>query len=250
MTQEAAAPRPATGPAKDPAAIRDAATVILTRRDGPAPRVLMGMRGQGAAFMPSKFVFPGGALDPEDRAMAALIEARGATGARLPVDCAARLAARAPEDIGLPLALAAIRECWEETGLRMGGDDSAEAAALAEGAPEGWRGFFETGAAPRPGALRFIFRAITPPYRPRRFDARFFLGEAEEILGDPDDFAAASGELSHLTWVTIAEARRLALPLITEVVLAEVEEILRDPAPGRAAPFFHHDADRSWFDML
>lgn len=239
-----------SAPPRDKSAIRDAATIILARRDGPAPRVLMGMRGKAAAFMPSKFVFPGGALDPEDRVMAEALLAAAPQGPGLPAACAARLAARAPEGLGLPLALAAIRETWEETGLRLGAPDPA-AAALAAAAPEGWAGFYDGGAAPRPDALRFIFRAITPPHRPRRFDARFFLAEADTILGDPEDFSAASGELSHLTWVTLAEARRLELPLITEVVLAEVEEILSGPAAGdRPAPFFHHSAERSWFDAL
>ena len=230
----------------DKQAIRDAATLVLVRRDGDEPRVLMGMRGKGAVFMPSKFVFPGGALDAEDKAMAAASPA----GALAPA-CAARLAARAEEDLGLALALAAIRETWEETGLKIGSPDPEEAARLAAIAPESWAGFFEGGLAPVPGALSFIFRAITPPFRPRRFDARFFLCDVAAVTGNPDDFADASDELSHLTWVTLAEARRLELPLITEVVLAEVEEIL-GAAPGadRPAPFFHHTGDRSYFDAL
>ena len=52
---------PVTKPPKD--ALRDAASVILVRRDRDDARVLMGQRGKGAAFMPSKFVFPGGAVD-------------------------------------------------------------------------------------------------------------------------------------------------------------------------------------------
>ena len=46
--------------------IRDASSVIIVREDGPVPKVLMGQRGKAAAFMPNKFVFPGGAVDPID----------------------------------------------------------------------------------------------------------------------------------------------------------------------------------------
>ena len=50
----------------DKTAIRDAATVIVLRDRNNTPSVLMGQRGANAAFMPNKFVFPGGAVDPED----------------------------------------------------------------------------------------------------------------------------------------------------------------------------------------
>ena len=46
--------------------IRDAATVILLRQKKDSTYVLMGQRGNKAVFMPSKYVFPGGAVDEDD----------------------------------------------------------------------------------------------------------------------------------------------------------------------------------------
>ncbi|MEM1313683.1 MAG: NUDIX hydrolase [Pseudomonadota bacterium] len=247
MTAETAPERPDDAAASDGPPPRHAATVVLVRRDGADPRVLMGQRGRGASFMPSKFVFPGGALDRDDAA--------APVAASLAAACLRRLAKRAEADLGTALALAAVRETWEETGLILGHADAA-AAERAGGAPEDWRGFYASGHMPAVDRLHFIFRAITPPYRPKRFDARFFLAEASALANDPDDLSRASGELSHLTWLTLAEARGLDLPLITEVVLAEVEEILETtpagalPDPSRPAPFFHHKDDRSYFDAL
>ena len=45
---------------------RDAATLIVIRRDGATPRILLGQRHGSHAFMPGKFVFPGGRLDAAD----------------------------------------------------------------------------------------------------------------------------------------------------------------------------------------
>ena len=45
---------------------RDSATLILVRRDGAHPRILMGRRSAGHAFMPNKYVFPGGRFDAAD----------------------------------------------------------------------------------------------------------------------------------------------------------------------------------------
>ena len=45
---------------------KDAATVLVIRRDGPSPRVLMGRRAKGHVFMASKWVFPGGRIHPSD----------------------------------------------------------------------------------------------------------------------------------------------------------------------------------------
>jgi 8-oxo-dGTP pyrophosphatase MutT (NUDIX family) len=224
------------------AGIRDAATVILVRdRDAPDPRVLVGQRGKNAVFMPSKFVFPGGAVDPAD-SRAALAGLPGQeTMARLSRGCTPGLATA--------LLAAAVRELWEEAGLVFGQRD-ARASALRAEYPEDWHGLLDTGALPSAEGLDFVFRAITPPGRPRRFDARFFLADAARLLGDPDDFSRASDELSHLHWARLSEVRRLDMPFITEVVLAEVQALLGTGGPPSGVPFFHHDDGRSYFDRL
>ena len=220
--------------------VRDAATVILVRRTPGAPQVLMGQRGGGAAFMPDKFVFPGGAVDAEDAALPG--------AAPLSPQTARRLAVGTPPALVPAIARAAVRELWEETGLLLG---RPEAGAAAETVPAAWRGFFAAGLVPHTAALRFVFRAVTPPGRPRRFDARFFLAEAAELAGAAhDDFAGAGEELSHLRWLELGEARALPLPFITEVVLAELGEILADPDPERPVPFFDQTPEGSRFRML
>lgn len=220
------------------AAIRDAASLILLRRDAAGASVLMGMRGQSAVFMPSKFVFPGGAVDPGD---AALLLARP-----LPEPHRRRLLVE-PSGKAAPdaIAAAALRELAEETGLLIGRPGSGGPA-----------GFGEAGLVPDAGGLLYLFRAITPPGRPRRFDAHFFVADAADVTGDPEDFSAACDELSHLHWVRLDEARRLDLPFITEVVLAELAELAALAAPGQplpvpdSVPFFDNRSERPRFVQI
>jgi 8-oxo-dGTP pyrophosphatase MutT (NUDIX family) len=225
-----------TAPPKD--AIRNAATVVLVRRDQGKPRVLMGQRGTGAAFMPSKFVFPGGAADPADATIPA--------ASPLARHCRQRLEARSAPDLADALAMAAIRALWEETGLALALTSGPRPADP----PPGWRSFFAAGHRPAAGALEFIFRAITPPGRPRRFDARFFLADAAHLRGDPSDFSRADDELGYLSWLTLPEARQLDLPFVTGVVLAEIAARLSAPGEVRATPFFFHERGRSFIEPL
>ena len=220
--------------------IRDAATIVLVRDgDTASPRVLMGQRGAGAAFMPSKYVFPGGAIDPGDR--------RIALASPLPASEIARLSQQPVTETCPPpeaMAAAAVRELWEESGLRLG-----RPGPWIGPVPEDWAGFAETGLVPAGDGLRFIFRAVTPPGRPRRFDARFFLARAEDIVGDLDDFSRATDELSHLHWIPLAEARALDLPFITEVVLAEAEALVLEGLQD-SVPFFDNSSGESVFRRL
>lgn len=218
--------------------VRDAATVVLIRdAEGPKPRVLMGQRGAGAAFMPNKVVFPGGALDPNDH-LVPLAEA----GLE---PCLTRLDQDAPSGIGPALIAAAIRELWEETGQILG-----TPGAWPDEAPAGWRGFAETGHLPSADGLAFVFRAITPPGRPRRFDARFFVVDAARLVTDPDDFSRAEEELSHLQWIPLDEVRHFDLPFVTEVVLAEIAARLPDLSAPPSVPFFRNSDEESLFLRL
>lgn len=93
--------------------------------------------------------------------------------------------------------------------------------------------------------MQFVFRALTPPGRPRRFDARFFLVDAQEIQGDLDDFTHASDELSHLQWVQLSDARNFDLPFITEIVLAEIGGRVADSTPPQSVPYFRNNDEAS-----
>ena len=209
----------------DKTQVRDASTLILLRDAAGEPAVLMGQRGASAAFMPGKFVFPGGAVDAND-ALVPLVPMNASCHGRL-----AEHSALPPE----PLVAAAIRELWEETGLILG------QPGVWANAPQGWRGFAASGHRPNGAALTFFFRAVTPVGRPRRFDARFFLADAADLSTDPDDFSRAEDELNHLQWVPLARARHFDLPFITQVVLAELAQHLVRGGPPASVPFFRND---------
>ncbi|MCI4645639.1 MAG: NUDIX domain-containing protein [Hyphomonadaceae bacterium] len=201
---------------------KDAATLMLVRRDGPQPTVLMGKRSGRHAFMPDKYVFPGGRVDRLDGRAKTLTELDSACEAKL-----RKSARRLPR----ALALTAIRETFEETGLIVG-----KAAEIEGPYPPGWESFYKQGAAPCLTGLTFFGRAVTPPYRPRRFDARFFYGFAEDLLIDerpPMDGA----ELTDLQWVTLEDAMALDLPSVTRFMLGEMAERL-DPARANRDPAF------------
>lgn len=201
---------------------KDAATLILVRRDGSKPRVLLGKRSGGHVFMPDKYVFPGGRVDPQDSRAVSWCELRPEVEAKLRIS--ARRQPRA-------FALTAIRETFEETGLLV-----ARPAEMPASAPRGWQQFHELDAAPHLSPLTLIGRAITPPYRPRRFDARFFMADAEEALIDerpPVDGA----ELSDLQWVRLDDARGLDLPSVTRFMLGEIEERLKAKNYTKGPPF-------------
>jgi 8-oxo-dGTP pyrophosphatase MutT (NUDIX family) len=188
---------------------KDAATLIIIDRSGGAPKVLLGRRHEGHVFMPGKFVFPGGRVEASDRVMHAASELDPAVQARLAPSAAK---ARA-------LALAAVRETFEETGLMLG----VKGAPGLETPGGLWSAFAEAGVYPDLAAMHFVARAVTPPGLPRRFDTRFFAVDAQAVVHRVDGIIGPQAELVELLWAPISETGPLGLMAITEVVLWELE---------------------------
>jgi 8-oxo-dGTP pyrophosphatase MutT (NUDIX family) len=237
---------------------RDAAALILIDGSGPVTKVLLGRRHDGHKFMPGKFVFPGGRVEPADRRMET---------AR-PLD--PHVERQLMREVGSPsaahvraLALAAIRETCEETGLLLGrpaptlpssrsriystsvtlkGDRTqVNLSSVASRGPPGsaWAAFAAARVLPDLGALHFVARAITPPRRTRRFDTRFFAADTDAIAHRIDGVTGPDTELVELVWLPIGEARALDLAAITGVVLQELEaRIAAGLARDLPVPFY------------
>jgi 8-oxo-dGTP pyrophosphatase MutT (NUDIX family) len=193
---------------------KDAATLIVIDRKGPEPKVLFGKRHEGHVFMPGMFVFPGGRLERTDRLMSAASELDADTVRKLTAHTGGATPGKARA-----LALTAVRETFEETGLMLG-----EKRADAPRVPGGpWSAFAQAKVYPRLSDIHFIARAITPPGRPRRFDTRFFAVDAEAVAHRVEGVVSASSELTELVWVPLSQTKGLGLLNITTVVLEELE---------------------------
>jgi 8-oxo-dGTP pyrophosphatase MutT (NUDIX family) len=199
---------------------KDAATLIIIDRTGREPKVLMGRRHPGHRFMPGKFVFPGGRIEAGDR----LMPARGALHPHAEAALLAEVA-RPSVQRARALALAAIRETFEETGLLLGSKEHGPPGS----APAGpWESFKERGVLPDLDGLQLIARAITPPRRPKRFDTRFFAIDRELVADEVPGVVGPDSELIELAWVTLAEGKKLELPTITLTILDELEHRIAD----------------------
>jgi 8-oxo-dGTP pyrophosphatase MutT (NUDIX family) len=194
---------------------RDSATLILIDRTESVPKVLLGRRHERHRFMPGKFVFPGGRIEPADREMATLSALHDRHVARLMTKVRRASAAKAAG-----FALAAIRETYEETGLMLGAPSAGPIATP----PGPWEAFAKAGIVPDLSAMHFIARAITPPKRPRRFDSRFFAADIAAIGHRAEGFVGPDKELVELVWLPITEARRLDMPGITAIALEELQD--------------------------
>ena len=220
-------------PLKNPKVLRprDAATLIVVDTSSGEARVLLGRRRPDLVFMPGRYVFPGGRVDPSDRRVKSAEDLQSGNIEKL---MTGMKGSPSPQR-ARALALAAVRETFEEAGLIIGTPLRCAAPSRAPA----WQEFFAHGYVPALAQLTFFARAITPPGRPRRFDTRFFCAPAEAIV---HKVAIADGELSDLEWHSIAQARSLELPNITRVVLEDLSERIAADALGSShlpVPFYH-----------
>lgn len=205
---------------------KDSATLMLVRRDRGTPRILMGQRAGGHAFMPNKYVFPGGRLDASDCRVKPARDLHPATLAKL----MHRMRGRPNEARARGLAHAAVRETWEEAGLLFGRSQIADAPDLS--------------------GLTLFMRAITPPGRTRRYDSRFFVADAESLTNIDSPHHDGGGELLTLSWLTLDDIASLDLPLITIDALQRLKPFLDQnclPNPDCPASFQYYRG-KSWIE--
>jgi 8-oxo-dGTP pyrophosphatase MutT (NUDIX family) len=212
------------------AAVREAATVMLVR-DAPELEVFMLRRNPESVFAGGAYVFPGGAVDPDDRALG--------------------------DD--RRFWVAAVRETFEEAGVllaRTRGHDTpfdASAAAVADLAEDRLR--LLTGAATFADvldahaahvdleALVPFARWITPAPSPRRFDTWFFAAAAPDGHAyEHDDNEAVASE-----WIRPADALARARADDIELIYPTVRTLLVMARYATAAEFLA-DARMRWRD--
>jgi 8-oxo-dGTP pyrophosphatase MutT (NUDIX family) len=222
---------------------KDASTLILIDRSGVKPKVLFGRRHQGHAFVPGRFVFPGGRVDPIDRLMPVSKPLDPRVEEKLMRHTKRPSAAKARA-----LALAAIRETFEETGLLLG-EKRPEPPAFPAGGP--WAAFAEAGVHPALSDIHFIARAVTPPRRPRRYDTRFFAVDASAIAHRIEGMVGPDAELVELVWLPLDETKSLDLMIITQLALQDLQTRIESGFdPGLPVPYYRVRHGKRVRDLL
>lgn len=188
---------------------RDAASLVIVRGRGSRAEVLLGRREPRGRFMPNVYVFPGGRVDPQDALTMAHSE--------LPADVLARLSQTCSPARARALAVAAVRETFEETGLRFGTVRDGRLQPALEG-------------------LDYIARAITPSVSPVRYHARFLLARAADARGE----LGGSGELLDLRYVPLQQALSLRIIDVTTFVLQQLQLIVSGEQRPTGLPLYHY----------
>lgn len=152
--------------------VRAASTLLVVRDSNAGIEIVMGKRPPGGPFG-DVWVFPGGAVDPED------------------FDAA--------PDTETAWRLAALRETWEEVGLALTDPDGAE-IPVGEGSVH--RRMAAAGISFATDRLVYLSNWVTPRMVSKRFDTRFFVITAD---GSP----RSGDELADVGWIPVGRALEL-----------------------------------------
>jgi 8-oxo-dGTP pyrophosphatase MutT (NUDIX family) len=185
---------------------RDAASLLVLRGKGKDLELLAGRRPQTVRFMPGVYVFPGGAVDA--------VDSRPWPGELRSETLTPRLQR---------CARAALRETWEEVGVLVGRKVPSPPA----GRSASERAYAEAGVVADFGLLAYIGRAITPSRVFRRFNTRFFVAEAEHVIGDP----ASSYELEDVGWHPVGRTPLSPFRDVSQFMLAQAIALREGSGP-------------------
>lgn len=220
-------------------AIFDAGVIVLVDDTGAEPSFFLGRRQPSNVFLPDKWVFPGGRVEAGD----CDVDANGALDAG---DISALM-------WGVPqwgpreatgMALTAVRELFEETGLVIG-----HTGRLPSSIPKPWEAYAACHHVPALSPLKLIARAITPPQRPRRYDTRFFIAPRQSVALDS---GTHDGEFTEKGWFGLTECRALDIPNITRLVLEDAVAYLESRARGNftGIPFYYQEGGMFRRDVI
>jgi len=212
---------------------RIASTLVLTCGPKDNLKILMGQRSSRHDFMPSVYVFPGGRVDRAD-SYAPYAGDLSPRSERILEAAYSPRKARA-------VALASIRETWEETGLMLG----VEAQITRNINHASYDDFREAGLLPDLGGIEVFGRAVTPPHRHKRFDAWFFVKHMGDIAPLP---VHDSQELLNVDWFTFEQIKGLETQRATTMMLDVLTRYLTADRPPQ--DIFYAKAVHGQFKML
>ncbi|MGI8309544.1 NUDIX hydrolase [Saccharopolyspora hattusasensis] len=216
-------------PPEQPAAPKDAATVMLLRDGATGPEVFLQRRVKGMPFAGGMTVFPGGGVDQRDADASVAWSGPDADWWAERFGCS--------PDVARALVCAAVREMFEESGVLLAGPDHttvvgdtsryADArAALVSREVSLAKFLADEGLVVRADLLRPWANWVTPEREPRRYDTRFFLAAMPQ--GQRAD--AVTTEAAEAYWATPKqvledfERGRCHLLPPTRVTLSELAE--------------------------
>ena len=177
--------------------------------------------------MPGVFVFPGGAVSSGDGRVLPATELDPTYGTLMGVG-QSQSRARA-------LAMAAIRETWEQTGLVVG-----VAGQLKGSRAPSWEAIRSLNRVPDLQHLGYVGRAITPSFSKIRFHARFFTVDAHHLSGE----IQGDGELVEVGWWNVADLNDLPMRGVTRFMLDRAVGLVRGEVEERPTPIFRWRGSR------